>query len=147
MVRPGRDCGVDSDPADGRRPRLTAQAQKLQEEQIKALQHPAENLEDRSFSERCITRGSPQIRAGYQSYDQIVQTPTAVMIMAEMFHDVRVIILDNRPHLPAAIQEWLGDSRGHWEGNTMVVDTTNCRSRAFQSISSEKLHITERLTR
>jgi hypothetical protein len=136
-----------TDPSDGRMPPLTARAQKVQEEQIRALQRPAESPEDRSFSERCITRGSPQVRAGYQSYYQIVQTPTAVMIMAEMFHDVRIINLDNRPHLPAAIQEWQGDSRGHWEGDTLVVDTTNYRSRAFQSISSEKLHITEKFAR
>ena len=136
-----------TDPADGRMPPLTARAKKLQEEQIKALQRPAQGPEDRSFSERCITRGSPQIRAGYQSYYQIVQTPAAVMIMTEMFHDVRVINLDNRPHPPAAVQQWLGDSLGHWEGNTLVVDTTNYRPLAFQSISSEKLHITERITR
>jgi hypothetical protein len=136
-----------TDPADGRMPPLTARAKKLQEEQTKALQRPAEGPEDRSFSERCITRGSPQVRAGYQSYYQIVQTPTAVMIMTEMFHDVRVIDLDNRPHVPAAVREWLGDSRGHWEGNTLVVNTTNYRPRAFQSLSSEKLHITEQFTR
>lgn len=136
-----------TDPADGRIPPLTARAKKLQEDQIKALQRPAESPEDRSFSERCITRGSPPIRAGYQSYYQIVQTPTAVMIMTEMFHDVRIIKLDDRPHPPAVVHEWLGDSRGHWEGNTLVVDTTNYRPRAFQNVSSEKLHITERFTR
>ena len=136
-----------TEPADGRFPPLTARAKKLQEEQSIARQRPAEGPEDRSLGERCITRGSPQVQAGYQSYYQIVQTPTAVMIMTEMFHDVRVINLENRPHVPAAVHEWLGDSRGHWEGHTLVVDTTNYRPRAFQSISSENLHITERFTR
>jgi hypothetical protein len=136
-----------TDPADGRVPPLTARAKKLQEDQIKALQRPAESPEDRSFSERCITRGSPSVRAGYQSYYQIVQTPTAVMIMTEMFHDVRVIKLDDRPHPAGVVREWMGDSRGHWEGNTLLVDTTNYRARAFQSISSEKLHVTERFAR
>ena len=136
-----------TDPADGRMPPMTARAKKIQEEQIQALRRPAQGPQDRSFSERCITRGSPQIRAGYQSYFQIVQTPGAVMIMTEMFHDVRVIHLDNGPHPPAAVQGWLGDSRGHWEGNTLVIDTTNYRPLAFQNVSSEKLHTTERISR
>ncbi len=84
--------------------------------------------------------------AGYQSYYQIVETPGAVMIMTEMFHDVRVVKL-NGTHPPANVQGWLGDSIGHWEGDTLVVDTTNYRPRAFQSISSAKLHIIERFTR
>jgi len=136
-----------TDPADGRIPPMTARAKKMQEEQIQALRRPARSPADRSFSERCITRGSPQIRAGYQSYFQIVQTPRAVMIMTEMFHDVRVIKLENQSHPPAAVQGWLGDSRGRWEGDTLVVETTNYRPLAFQSISSEKLHIAERFTR
>jgi hypothetical protein len=134
-------------PADGRVPPMTARAKKIQEEQIQALRRPARGPQDRSFSERCITRGSPQIRAGYQSYFQIVQTPGAVMIMTEMFHDVRIIHLDNQPHPPEAVQGWLGDSRGRWEGNTLVVDTTNYRPLAFQNVSSEKLHTTERISR
>jgi hypothetical protein len=136
-----------TDPGDGRTPPLTGRAAKIRDEQSKARRRPAEGPEDRSFSERCITRGSPQLQAGYQSYYQIVQTPAAVMIMTEMFHDARVIDLNNRPHVPAAVQLWLGDSRGHWEGNTLVVDTTNYRPLAFQNVSSEKLHIRERFTR
>jgi len=136
-----------TDPADGLMPPLTARAKMIEEEQRIARQRPAQGPEDRSFSERCITRGSPQVRAGYQSYYQIVQTPAAVMILTEMFHDVRVINLDHRPHPAAAVQQWLGHSLGHWEGNTLVVDTTNYRPLAFQNVSSEKLHITERITR
>jgi hypothetical protein len=136
-----------TDPADGRIPPLTAGAKQVQEEQRIARQRPAQGPTDRSLGERCITRGSPAVGAGYQSYFQIVQTPPAVMMMTEMFHDARAIKVDNRPHPPAAVQEWLGDSRGHWEGNTLVVDTTNYKPRAFQGISSEKLHITERISR
>jgi hypothetical protein len=136
-----------TDPADGRLPPLTDRAKKLREVQRIARQRPAEGPEDRSLGERCITAGSPRLQAGYQSYYQIVQTPTAVMIMTEMFHDARVIDLDNQPHVAAPVHEWLGDSRGHWEGNTLVVDTTNYHPLAFQGISSEKLHITERFTR
>jgi len=136
-----------TEPADGRLPPLTARATKLREELRIARDRPAEGPEDRSLGERCITAGSPRLQAGYQSYYQVVQTPSAVMIMTEMFHDARVIDLNNQPHVGTAVHEWLGDSRGHWEGNTLVVDTANYHARAFQNISSEKLHITERFTR
>jgi hypothetical protein len=99
------------------------------------------------LQERCITYGSPQLVAGYQSYYQIVQTPTAVVMMTEMIHDAREIPIGGGPHLPSTVHQWLGDSRGHWEGDTFVVDTTNYKSRSFMSISSEKLHVIERLSR
>jgi hypothetical protein len=136
-----------TDPPDGRVPPLTDRAKKIREEQRIARTRPAQGPEDRSLGERCITRGSPAIGAGYQSYFQVVQTPKAVMILTEMFHDVRIISLDNQPHAPAAVHEWMGDSRGHWEGNTLVVDTTNYKPTAFQGISSDKLHVTERISR
>ncbi len=85
--------------------------------------------------------------AGYQSYYQIVQTPKWVMIMTEMIHDAREILLGGGPHLSSTVQQWSGDSRGHWEGDTLVVDTTNYKPRAFMSVSSEKLHVTERFSR
>ena len=99
------------------------------------------------LQERCITYGSPQLVAGYQSYYQIVQTPTAVAFLTEMIHDVRMIPLDGGPHVPSTVQQWLGDSRGHWEGDTLVVDTTNYKPRSFMNVSSEKLHVTERFSR
>jgi len=136
-----------TDPPDGRMPPLTPEGQSKREAAREARQRPAAGPEDRSFSERCITYGSPQLTAGYQSYYQIVQTPKAVMFMTEMIHDVRIIPLDAGPHPPASITEWMGDSRGHWEGDTLVVDTTNYKPRAFMSLSSEKLHITERFSR
>ncbi len=114
---------------------------------MEALRRPAEGPEDRGLQERCLTYGSPQLTAGYQSYMQIQQTPDAVILLTEMIHDARVIALDGRPHIPSSITKWAGDSRGQWEGDTLVVDTTNYRPRAFMSISSERLHVTERFTR
>ena len=131
----------------GRRPRpaLTPRAMEARTEARKASQRTA-TVKDRPLGERCITYGSPQLTAGYQSYYQIVETPGAVVIMTEMFHDARIVKMDTRAHPPETVQGWLGDSIGHWEGDTLVVDTTNYRPRAFQSVSSEKLHIIERFT-
>jgi hypothetical protein len=70
-----------------------------------------------------------------------------VVLTLEMIHDSRVITLDNRPHLAPSVRQWLGDSRGHWEGDTLVVDTTNYKPRSFMSRSSEQLHVVERLSR
>ncbi|HLH00045.1 MAG TPA: hypothetical protein VKX49_27290 [Bryobacteraceae bacterium] len=135
-----------TDPPDGRIPGLMPRAV---EARAAARGRFAQtwDVKDRPLGERCITYGSPQLTAGYQSYYQVVETPGAVMIMTEMFHDVRVVKLNNSHHPPSNVQEWLGDSIGHWEGDTLVVDTTNYRPRAFQSITSDKLHIIERFTR
>jgi hypothetical protein len=135
-----------TDPPDGRVPAVTPEAQARRQAAFAAAQRPATGPEDRSLSERCITYGSPQLTEGYQSYYQFVQSPTSVAIMTEMIHDVRVIPLDGRPHAPAAVEQWLGDSRGHWEGDTLIVDTTNYKPRAFMSVSSEKLHVIERFS-
>ncbi len=136
-----------TDPADGRMPAMTPEAQKRRAAAAAARTRRPEGPEDRALQERCITYGSPQLTAGYQSYSRIVQTSNAVAIETEMIHDVRVIPLDGRPHLPSTVQLWLGDSRGHWEGNTLVVDTTNYKPQSFMSASSEKLHVIERFTR
>lgn len=136
-----------TDPPDGRLPAMTPEGQKRREAASAAMHQPARAPQDRSLSERCITYGSPQLTEGYQSYYQLVQSPTSVAIMTEMIHDVRVIPLDGRPHAPAAVQQWKGDSIGHWEGDTLVVDTTNYKPRAFMSVSSDKLHVIERFSR
>jgi hypothetical protein len=136
-----------TDPPDGRIPPVTERAQKIREAAIAASRRPAAGPEDRSFSERCITYGTPQLTEGYQSYYQIVQTPASALVMTEMIHDARAISLDDSPHPSAAVQQWKGDSRGHWEGDTLVVDTTNYKPRAFMAVSSEQLHVTERFTR
>lgn len=136
-----------TDPPDGRMPAFTPDGQKRREANLAARNRPPAGPEDRTLQERCITYGSPQLTAGYQSYYQIVQTPSAVVFLTEMIHDYRVIHINNSPHIPAAIRHWLGDSRGHWEGDTLVVDTTNYKPRSFMGVSSEQLHVTERFTR
>ena len=135
-----------TDPADGRIPPMTARAMAMRDAAGAALRRPAWSAEDRTLSERCITSGSPRIGAGYQSYFQIVESPAAVMIMTEMFHDVRVLRLDGVGHPAADVHQWLGDSMARWDGDTLVVDSTNYKERAFQGVSSEQLHITERFT-
>lgn len=136
-----------TDPPDGRMPAMTPEGQQRRQSAFAGMRRRAENAQDRSLAERCLTYGSPQLIAGYQSYYQIVQTSTAVVIMTEMIHDARVIPLDGRPHPTSEIRQWLGDSRGHWEGDTLVIDTTNYKPRSFMSASSEKLHVIERLSR
>jgi hypothetical protein len=136
-----------TDPPDGRLPAMTPEGQKRREANAAARLRPAAGPEDRALQERCITYGSPQMIAGYQSYYQVVQTPKSVVIMTEMIHDARAIPLDAGPHLPPAVQQWFGDSRGHWEGDTLVVDTTNYKPRSFMSVSSEQLHVIERFSR
>lgn len=136
-----------TDPPDGKIPAMTPEGQARRAEAFAAMSRPATRAQDRGLQERCITYGSPQLIAGYQSYYQILQSKNAVIVMTEMIHDARVIPLDRSPHPPAEIEKWLGDSRGHWEGDTLVVDSANYKPRAFMSFSTEKLHVTERLTR
>jgi hypothetical protein len=136
-----------TDPPDGRLPAMTPEGQARREADLAARTRPPAGPEDRRLQERCITYGSPSLVAGYQSGYQIVQSPTAVVVTTEMIHDSRVIPLDGRPHLPPAVHQWLGHSRGHWEGDTLVVDTTNYKPRSFMNISSEKLHVIERFSR
>ena len=136
-----------TDPPDGRLPAVTPAAQQRRAAVAASRSRLPAGPEDRAFQERCITYGSPQLTAGYQSYSQIVQNSNTVMIRSEMIHDVRIIPLDGRPHLPSTVQNWLGDSVGHWEGDTLVIDTTNYKPQSFMSTSSDKLHVTERFTR
>jgi hypothetical protein len=136
-----------TDPADGRLPAMTPRAQEIQSAAAAKRFGQAAGPEDRSLSERCISFGAPRLAAGYNSYFQIQQSPKDVAILMETIHDVRMIPLDGRPHVPANIQTWLGDPRGHWEGDTLVIDTTNYKPGAFLNVSTEKLHIVERYTR
>ena len=138
------------DPPDGRRPPFTPQAQSrravLAEERRR---HPADSWLDRTLVERCITFGvNKMLYAGYNSYVEIVQARDYVVVKMEMIHDARIIPLDGRPHLPSPITQWLGDSRGHWEGDTLVVDTTNFSAKGDDlSIGGARLHAIERFTR
>jgi hypothetical protein len=139
------------DPPNGRIPPLTPQAQeRMENTRAAAREHPAEGPENRSLPERCLlwpTAGPPMLPAGYNSMYEIVQTPEYVMILTEMIHDARVIPLDGRPHLPRNVRQWMGDSRGHWEGDTLVIDTSNFTNKTSFRGSSEKLHLVEKFTR
>jgi hypothetical protein len=135
-----------TEPPDGRLPPMTPEAQKIKPIPFAGGPRPS-GPEDRSLSERCITYGTPQLVAGYQSYYQIVQASNSVAILTEMIHDARVIPMDGRPHLPPDIRTWMGDPRGHWEGDTLVVDSTNFRPGALRNISTAQLHVIERFTR
>jgi hypothetical protein len=136
------------DPPDGKIPSLTAQAKKTVEARTKYLkEHPLDGPEDLDLSMRCITRGLPQLPAAYNNNHQIVQAPGYVAILSERIHDARVIPLDGRPHLPPSIRTYMGDSRGHWEGDTLIVDTTNFTEKYSFRGSDKNLHLIERFTR
>jgi hypothetical protein len=138
------------DPPDGRIPALTADGQRRAAARAEARRiHPADGPEDRSLGERCLlfNAGPPMLSGPYNNYVQILQTRDHVVIHNEMIHDVRLVPLDGRPHLPPAIRKLLGDSRGHWEGNTLVVETTNFSEKTNVRGSGDRLRLTERFTR
>jgi hypothetical protein len=137
------------DPPDGHIPQLTPEGQKKAAARAEARRlHPADGPEDLSLADRCIARpGPPMVPAGYNNNHRIVQTPGYVVIYSEMMHDARIIPLDMRAHLPGNIHQWFGDSRGHWEGKTLVVETTNFTGRTNFRGSGENMRLTERFTR
>jgi hypothetical protein len=150
-VIPALRTSLIVDPPDGRVPSLTPAAQQRVAAQAEARRmHPADGPEDRALTERCIlwpTAGPPMLPGPYNNNYQIIQHPGYVMIVVEMIHDVRIIPTDGRPHLPSNIRQWMGDPRGHWEGNTLVVDTTNFTGKTTVRGSGENLHLIERFTR
>jgi hypothetical protein len=140
------------DPPDGRIPPLTAEAKQRAAARAEArkLRGPSDGPEDRTLADRCIVwpnEGPPMLPSVYNNNYQIVQGPGWVAVLVEMIHDVRLIPLDGRPHKPAHIRSWLGDSRGRWEGNTLVVETANIDPRNAFRGASEKLRVVERFTR
>jgi len=141
------------DPPDGRIPPLTPAGQRRQAAAIAAVtfQRPPSGPQDLSSAMRCITPGVPRIGgrwgAGNDGYYQIMQAPGYVIFFMEAFHDARVIPLDGRPHLLPTIRAWNGDSRGRWEGKTLVVDTTNFSAKSSFMGAAENLHLVERFTR
>jgi hypothetical protein len=135
---------------EGTIPNLTPEARKrLAEMAAKEKAHEFDGPENRPLGARCIARdnvGPPLLPTRYNSNFQIVQAPGYVAIEAEEIHDVRIIRLDGRPHLPRNIRQWMGDSIGRWEGNTLVVDTTNFTDQTpFEG--AQNLHVIERITR
>ena len=145
-----------TDPQDGRVPLKRS----AEEKRDFNLAHNADSYEYMSPWDRCVTRGVPaaMFPAGYNNAYQIVQTPGYVVILSEMIHNTRIIPLDGRPHVSANIKQWDGDSRGRWEGDTLVVDTTNYNGKGWISTSaaggrikgipqSRALHVVERFRR
>jgi hypothetical protein len=135
------------DPPDGRIPAITPEAQARNAAAIAARRPIPEGPEDRSLSERCITFGVPSTRAAYMSYYQIVQSRDSVALIMETIHDTRIIPLEGRPHVGRSIRHWMGDSRGRWEGDTLVVDTTNFSPSSNFRGARQNLHLIERFTR
>jgi len=150
-VLPSLRTSLITDPADGKVPALTPDAaRRLAERNARAREHFAENPEDFTNAERCLITGNaavpPLLPVFYNNGLRIVQTTEAVMIESEMNHDARVISLTRRQHLPPTIRRWLGDSIGHWEGGTLVVDTTNFTEHTTIRGSGLDLHVIERFT-
>ena len=136
------------DPPDGRIPALTTAAEALASSRREySREHPSDGPEDRSLGDRCLHFEAPRLSAGYNSYFQILQTPDHVAIMQEMGHISRVIPLDGRPHVDDGVRLWTGDSRGHWDGDTLVVETTNYSGETRYSGASAGLRLVERFTR
>src|SRR5688500_8227765 len=155
QIRPRRRSMV-VDPPDGRVPvRKWAEDRRDYD-----LAHLEDHYRHETAWVRCITRGVPggMFPAGYNNGYEIIQIPGYVIIVYEMIHDTRIIPLDGRPHVGANIRLWMGDSRGRWEGNTLVVETTNFNDKGSIATSaatgrmrgiphSEELHVVERFTR
>jgi hypothetical protein len=137
------------DPPDGRIPAYTPEAQKRADALAERRKtHPADGAEDRNRFERCIGTGDhPNLLAGYNSNFQVIQGAGYVVILSELIHDARIVPMDGRPHVSKNVRLQLGDSRGHWDGDTLVVDTTNFSSSSNLRGASENLHLVERITR
>jgi hypothetical protein len=156
----GRPTGRTSlivDPENGRMPPLTPLGEKLRAENAKRQQARltgdvlTPSWADHTNYNRCIARSFPRISHEYNQGVEILQTPKDVTIFYESMHDARIIPLDGRPHLDASVRQWNGDSRGHWEGDTLVIDTANFTDRqqsdTIGGFPQGNLHLTERLRR
>src|SRR6266508_2696181 len=140
------------DPPDGRIPALTAEGrQRLTAGLAQRVRPDPAGPEDLSGDRRCLTWGTPRLGGNYgagpYSYYQIVQAPGYVVLMMEFMHEARIIPLDGRPHLPSSVRQLSGDPRGHWEGKTLVVETTNFSPQSNFMGAAENLRLMERLTR
>jgi hypothetical protein len=140
------------DPADGRLPPFSPEGEESRAARAAALTARGRRVQDLTLTDRCISYGIPDLFAAYMSVYRIIQTPDAVVIQSERIHDARVIPLDGRPHLSPAIRQYNGDSRGRWDGDTLVVETTNfpaygSNMGGYFRNSDENLKLTERFTR
>ena len=153
--KPSRRTSRIIEPADGRIPPQTPEGQKriadrnAARAQARSGRGPSDSYVDRSLYDRCITRGLPgsMMPAIYGNSYQIVQGPGWVGIRYEMIHEMRMIPLDKRPHAAAKIRTYMGDARGHWEGNTLVVETTNFKpDNTYQNGNPDAMKLVERFT-
>ena len=144
---PSRQVAMVIDPPDGRIPPRTAEGERLRAA-ARGMRRPlAEGPEDLSSWVRCITRSLVPTPGVYNNGMQIVQGPNHVALQREMIHETRVVPTDSSPHVGPAVTSWLGDARGHWEGDTLVVEIRNFNGRAPYQGSSDALTMTERYTR
>ena len=139
-----------TEPTDGRIPPLTPGA-RAREDAVDTGWRFKTGPEDLNNVHRCVTTGVPRLGgnfgAGPYTFYQLVQTPEHVAFISEAFHDARIIPLDGRPHLPDGIRQWNGDSRGYWEGDTLVVETRNFSAGSYYRGAAAGLHLVERFTR
>ena len=134
------------EPSNGRIPLRTEAGDGRLAERAAARQRHARGPEDRSLGERCISWGVPRLGAGYNSYSQIFQTPDHVVVYMEMGGS-RIISLNGNPHISENIRQLHGNPRGHWDGDTLVVETANYAPASYFMGSSANLHLVERFTR
>ena len=165
-TRPTGRTSLIVDPPSGRIPPVTAEFERLAATRAAArlARGPADSWEDFQLNDRCLvwSAGPPMMPGPYNNTYMILQTPEHVVIQVEMIHDTRIIPLDGRPHLTSAVRQHLGDMRGHWEGNTLVVETTNIARteadpgaqgsdvillRASNGRSDDTIRVIERFTR
>src|SRR5262245_16563675 len=140
------------EPSSGRIPPILPAAQQRQRERASVNRgHEFDGPENRPLPERCLIlqgAGPPITPTAYNNNVQIVQGAGYVALLIEMGHEVRIIPTDGRPHLPKDVRQWKGDSRGHWEGDTLVVETTNLSEKnPFRGVSSPSMKLTERFKR
>jgi hypothetical protein len=141
-VRPNLRTGLIIDPPDGRIPALTPEGQKRREAAARGITVPS-----RGLYERCVTgnQGPPRVPGNHDAESQIIQSPGYVILLMQSNSDVRIIPLDGRPHLPQTVRHWLGDSRGRWEGDTLVIETTNFHPQREWRGAAGNMHLVERL--
>jgi hypothetical protein len=140
------------DPADGKLPAPTPAGAKARMAAAGRFGRVGDSVQDMSLQDRCIHYGFPDLFAAYMAVYRIVQTPQYVAIQMEKIHDTRIIPLDNHAHMPSGMRQYMGDSRGRWEGDTLVVETTNFHPKGnpmggYNVLSDENLRLTERFRR
>jgi hypothetical protein len=141
-VRPNLRTALIIDPPDGRIPPMTPEGK-----QRAAAARRGPSVISRGLYERCITsnQGPPRIPQNHDAESQIFQSPGYVIFVLQSNSDIRIVPLDGRPHLPQSVRHWLGDSRGRWEGDTLVIETTNFHPKREWRGSAENMHLVERL--